>query len=230
MVETDGQRWTPKGRATRARIVEIAADLIFEYGVAGTSIDDVRQVAGVSGSQMTHYFTDKRSLVREVVAWQADAVLGLHQLPALGDLDSFAALDLWVELQIARQKQQYCRGGCRFGSLAGELAEQDDDTRAALAEGFARWEALFRHGLRLMRQRGELRREASPEELALGLLSALQGGLLLTQTRRDVRPLEAALKSMVAHVRSFAVDEAERVNTRRKPAVSRRAAQLVSSL
>ena len=230
MVDTDGQRLTPKGRATRARIVRIAAELIFAHGVAGTSIDDVRRAAGVSGSQMTHYFTDKRSLVRAVVEWQADNVVELHQLPVLGELDSFAALDLWVELNIARQKRMNCAGGCVLGSLAGELVEQDAGTRAELARGFERWEALFRHGLRRMRQRGELRPEANPDELALGLLAALQGGLLLTQTRRDVRPLEAALKNMVAHVRSFAVDEAERVNTRRKPAVSRKAAQLVSVL
>src|SRR5262245_38668079 len=105
MGDTDDRRLTAKGRATRDRVVAIAADLIFAHGVAGTSIDDVRKAAGVSGSQMTHYFTDKRSLVRAVVAWQADAVLDLHQLPALGELDSFEALDLWVELNIARQKR-----------------------------------------------------------------------------------------------------------------------------
>ena len=97
-------RLTPKGRATRDRIVETAADLIFRQGVAGTSIDDVRKATGVSGSQMTHYFRDKRSLVRAVIAWQADSVIALHQQPALGRLDTFEALDLWAELNIARQR------------------------------------------------------------------------------------------------------------------------------
>jgi AcrR family transcriptional regulator len=230
MGDTDGQRLTPKGRATRERIIRTAAGLVFEHGVAGTSIDDVRKAAGVSGSQMTHYFTDKRSLIRAVVAWQADAAVDVHRLPVLGELDTFEALDLWAELHIARQKRRSCTGGCGFGSLAGELAEQDADTRSELAHGFARWEGLFRRGLRLMKQRGVLRPDANPDELALGLLAALQGGLLLTQTKRDIRPLEAALKSMVAHVRSFATDETERSNTRRKPAVSRKATRLAASL
>jgi TetR/AcrR family transcriptional regulator, transcriptional repressor for nem operon len=229
MGETDGQRLTRKGQATRERIIKVAADLIFEHGVAGTSVDDVRRVAGVSGSQMTHYFTDKRSLVRAVVAWQADTVIELHQLPVLGELDSFAALDLWAELYIARQKRLGCRGGCSFGSLAGELAETDDETREDLAQGFLRWEGLFRHGLRLMKRRGDLRPEANPDELAVGLLSALQGGMLLSRTMRDIRPVEAALKTIIAHVRSFAEDDAERVNTRRKPGTARRAARLVEA-
>jgi TetR/AcrR family transcriptional repressor of nem operon len=70
----ESQRLTPKGRATRERIVTTAADLISRQGVTGTSIGDVRKAAGVSGSQMTHCFRDKRGLVRAVIAMQADTV------------------------------------------------------------------------------------------------------------------------------------------------------------
>jgi TetR/AcrR family transcriptional repressor of nem operon len=208
MAVTDIERLTPKGRATRARIIEAAAGLIFTHGVAGTSIDDVRRAAGVSGSQMSHYFPDKHSLIRAVIAWQADTVIGLHQDPALGRLDSFDALRLWARLNIERQREHECQGGCSFGSLAGELAESDDETRADLAAGFGRWEALFREGLRSMRERGELRADADPDRLATALLGALQGGMLLTQTRRDPAPLEATLGAMLGYIESFASDEA----------------------
>jgi TetR/AcrR family transcriptional regulator, transcriptional repressor for nem operon len=202
--EEDPGRLTPKGRATRERIVEAAAGLMFRQGVAATSIDDVRKVAGVSGSQMTHYFRDKRSLVRAVIAWQADAVLEQHRQPALGGLDTFEALDLWAELNIARQRELHCEGGCSLGSLAGELARTDAETRAALAAGFTRWEALFRDGLQAMRDRGDLRPDADPAQLAAGLLASLQGGMLLTQTTRDIRHAEAALKTALDHIRSYA--------------------------
>jgi AcrR family transcriptional regulator len=200
----DSARLTPKGRATRQRIVKAAADLIFQHGVAGTSIDDVRKAAGVSGSQVTHYFQDKRALVRAVIAWQADSVIGLHQQPELGNLDSFEALDRWAELNIARQRELHCEGGCSFGSLAGELGGTDSETRADLAAGFNRWETLFREGLRAMRDRGDLRPDADPGELAAGLLASLQGGMLLTRTTREIRHIEAALKTAVDHIRSYA--------------------------
>jgi TetR/AcrR family transcriptional regulator, transcriptional repressor for nem operon len=200
----DSRRLTPKGRATRERIVKTAADLIFRQGVTGTTIDDVRKALGVSGSQMTHYFRDKRSLVRAVIAWQADTVIELHQQPA-NKLDTFEALDLWAELTIACQQEGNC-AGCNFGSLAGELADTDAETRADLAAGFLRWEALFRDGLQAMRDRGDLRPDSDPAELAAGLLASLQGGMLLTRTTRDIRHLERALKSAVDHVRSYATD------------------------
>jgi TetR/AcrR family transcriptional repressor of nem operon len=199
MADVDILQLTPKGRATRERIVKTAAELMARQGVAGTSIDDVRRAAEVSGSQMTHYFQDKRSLVRAVIAMQADTVIGLHQQPGL---DSFEALEGWAEQNIARQQE--AKGGCNFGSLAGELAETDAETRAELAAGFTRWEALFREGLQAMSDRGELRPDADPALLAAGLLAALQGGMLLTKTTRDIRHLEAALKTAVDHVRSYA--------------------------
>jgi AcrR family transcriptional regulator len=208
----DEVRLTPKGRATRQRIVEAAAHLIFEHGVAGTSIEDVRKAAGVSGSQMTHYFTDKRSLVRAVIAWQADSIMAQHTQPALGELDSFDALHLWASMIVEKQRRANCEGGCDFGSLAGELAECDTDTRAELAAGFERWGGLFRHGLHAMRDRGDLRPDADPDELGLSLLAALQGGLLLTQVNRNVTALVAVLNSTLAQVRSFATDEAVRTS------------------
>jgi TetR/AcrR family transcriptional repressor of nem operon len=210
--EEDPGRLTPKGRATRERIVEAAADLMFRQGVTGTSIDDVRKATGVSGSQMTHYFRDKRSLVRAVIAWQADAVIGLHQQPALGNLDTFGALERWAELNIARQRELHCRG-CSFGSLAGELAVTDAETRAGLADGFTRWEALFRDGLQAMRDRGDLRPDADPAQLAAGLLASLQGGMLLTQATREIRHVEAALTTALDHIRSYAASPAPRPAT-----------------
>jgi TetR/AcrR family transcriptional repressor of nem operon len=206
--EEDPARLTAKGRATRARIVEAAAGLMSRQGVAGTSIDDVRKATGVSGSQMTHYFRDKRSLVRAVIAWQADAVIGLHRHPALGELDTFEALERWAELNVARQRELRCEGGGGLGALAGELAETDAETRADLAAGFARWEALLRDGLQAMRDRGDLRADADPAQLAAGLLASLQGGLLLTQTTREIRYVQAALDTALGSIRSYATEAA----------------------
>ena len=63
-------RLTPKGEGTRRRIVAAAAQLMFDGGVAGTTIEDVRAAAGVSSSQVYHYFKDKKALVEAVSEYQ----------------------------------------------------------------------------------------------------------------------------------------------------------------
>jgi hypothetical protein len=54
-----------------------------------------------------------------------------------------------------------------------------------------------------MRDRGELRADADPDRLALATLAALQGGLLLSQTRRDPAPLATGLDAAIAHIRTY---------------------------
>lgn len=197
------QRLTRKGAATRARIVAAAAGLMFEGGVAGTSTDDVRAAAGVSSSQLYHYFDDKQALVRAVIAYQTEAVLSAQE-PLLSRLDSLDALQAWRDLIVAVQTRGNCEGGCPIGSLAAELAETDSSARADLVAGFARWEGAIRAGLAAMRERGELRADADPAVLALATLAALQGGLLLTQVRRDTAPVATALDAAIAQIASFA--------------------------
>jgi TetR/AcrR family transcriptional repressor of nem operon len=188
------RRLTRKGHETRQRIVSAAADLIFEQGVAHTTIEDVRAAADVSSSQLYHYFDDKPALVRAVIEHQADAIVDGQRTFDLSNLDGLRAWRDWV---IDHQRKLNCGGGCPIGSLGSELAETDPEARAQVAEGFQRWEATIQSGLREMHARGRLTPDTDPDTLALALLAALQGGLLLTQIERDTKPLEAALDTML---------------------------------
>ena len=139
-------RLTRKGEQTRERIVSAAAQLIFERGVAGTSIEDVKVAAGVSSSQLYHYFGDKHGLVRAVIAHQTRAILESQQ-PLLASLDSSEALRAWRDLLVEGRRQIQCQGGCPLGSLAGELFEAHPECREDLVDGFDRWEGAIRDGL-----------------------------------------------------------------------------------
>ena len=189
-----GRGLTRKGQETRQRIVDAAADLIFEQGVAHTTIEDVRAAADVSSSQLYHYFDDKPALVRAVVDHQADTIVGGQQT---FDLSSLGGLRAWRDWVVEHQRELNCRGGCPIGSLGSELAETDPGARDQVSEAFKRWEAAIQSGLRAMHARGRLTPDADPDTLALALLAALQGGLLLTQIERDTKPLEAALDAML---------------------------------
>ncbi len=185
---------TRKGQMTRQRIIDAAAELIFEHGVGHTTIEGVRAAAGVSSSQLYHYFDDKPALVHAVIEHQADTIVDAQRT---FELSSLAGLRAWRDWVIQNQRELHCSGGCPIGSLGSELAETDPDARAQVSEGFERWEAAIRSGLREMHEVGRLTPEADPDALALALLAALQGGLLLTQIERDTKPLEAALDAML---------------------------------
>jgi TetR/AcrR family transcriptional regulator, transcriptional repressor for nem operon len=196
-------RFTRKGRATRARIVDVAAKLMFQRGVAGTSIDEVRNTAGVSGSQISHYFHDKRDLTRQVIAARCTDVQEFHKQPRFGTLDSLDALQAWADANVADIDTVYRQGGCIYGSLAGELTEADPEIHDDLAAGYDQWLELLRAGLTAMRGRGDLRLDADPRHLAVSMVAAHQGGAMLTYATGDAEPLRVAVDAAVDYVRSF---------------------------
>jgi len=195
---------TARGAATRARIVEAAADLVHRQGARATSLDDIMAASATSKSQLYHYFAGKDALMRAVIELQTARVTG-GQAALLGRVDSLAGLRRWRNRVVAMNKAVRGAGGCPLGSLASELADRSENARKMLAHGFAQWESHLVGSLRAMRERGELKRDAKPEDLATAAIAALEGGLLLAQTTRASRPLELALDMAIAHIARFSI-------------------------
>lgn len=185
---------TAKGQRTRARIVTAAASLIHDTGVSAATLSDVRAAAGVSSSQLYHYFADKQDLVRAVVEHQAQSVVDNQR--AL-DLSTLAAFRKWKRDLLADENARKGQGGCPLGSLGADLAETDPTSRENVALGFRRWAAVIEQGLDRMRASGELPSGTDIRQLSVGILAALQGGLLLGQVERSSDPLDAALGTVI---------------------------------
>jgi len=189
---------TARGAATRARIVDAATELVRTHGAANTTIDAVIESSKVSKSQVYHYFADKDDLVLAVVQRQTECVLGTHE-ELLRKLNSLAGIRRWRDAVVELTRKTNCKGGCPLGSLAAELSEAPR-TRAALAEGFARWASYFEAAFARMQTRAGVKPSVDLQELSEAMLASLQGGLLLAQTIRSTRPLELALDMAIDHV------------------------------
>ena len=185
---------TENNEARRIEMLHAAAELIFQQGVARTTIEEVRDSAHVSSSQLYHYFEDKPALVRAVIERQADRAIGTQER---FDLSSLDGLREWRDFVVDHARDTGGRGGCPIGSLGSVLAETEPEARAMLEASFKRWEASIMAGFLRMHALGRLAPEADPRQLALATLAALEGGLLLAQIQRDPEPLAAALDAML---------------------------------
>ena len=203
--EDPPRRLTARGAATKARILATANQLMYERGVAATTLADVRSASRTSKSQLYQHFADKDTLVNEVIAQRGEDVLS-QQRQRLQRVDSFRGLELWRDELVERNALRNGAYGCPLGSLANELADQDENARRAIARYFDDWLSLLTATISTMKERGVLREDADARVLANGLLAALQGGYLLAQTARDVYPMRVALDMAIAQVRTFAAE------------------------
>jgi TetR/AcrR family transcriptional regulator, transcriptional repressor for nem operon len=204
---------TDQGRATRGRIVAVAAALIGEQGVSGTSLDDIRAATNSSKSQLYHYFGDKHGLVQAVIDHQSAVVLGA-QAEALEAVDDWRDLERWVDSMVAMVEQQGARGGCPIGTLAAALADTDERFRTALNDAFDSWRDAIGGALARLRDNGLLARDADIEALTTTTLAAIQGGLLLAKTSRDSAQLRAALDGAIAQLRAHGGPDKRRARRR----------------
>lgn len=96
-------------------------------------------------------------------------------MPQLGALDSFDDRQAWADATVSRHREAAGRGECTLTTLASELFGPDEESRTSLSEGFLRWKDVLQDGLARMCSRGDLHPGANLDDLAYGLLAALQG-------------------------------------------------------
>jgi AcrR family transcriptional regulator len=190
----DDKKLTERGRATRQRIIEATGEQILASGIGGTTLDTVRAATLTSKSQLFHYFPGgKAELVREVAAWEGGQLLAA-QRPHVDDLGSWESWSAWREALV----DYYLglgRWACPIGSLATQAAMTDPELERVIAESMGAWRDLLAAGVRKMQASGDVDREADPERIAMVILTAVQGGLVMSQPLRSAWPLEAALDS-----------------------------------
>jgi TetR/AcrR family transcriptional repressor of nem operon len=189
---------------TRDSIITAAAALVLERGAASVTLDEVCRAASVTRVQLGAYFPDETALFREVLTREPGALAGAPVHQAMRGLGSLADLQEWAWLFVERHQRNDRRGCCLLTGLAGRLAAAGDDARADVGAEFGRWVTMLSESLRRMRDNGELRSQADPDELASGMVCMLQGGILLSQARDDIGPLRSAVNVMLSRARSLA--------------------------
>ena len=180
--------------------MERAAELFAERGIAGTSVDEVLAAAKAGKGQFYHYFRSRDELAAAAVGHRcAQVVAGLTQ--ALGGVSSLAGLERTLAAFIAGFEKMGMPG-CPIGTLATEVACRNEEARLQAAAGFDAWERLLADALERMRQRGELRADTEPSALAAGLLASIEGGMVLSQARKDIASLRIAVEAGLGQVRT----------------------------
>lgn len=193
---------TAKGRATRDRIVEGAAEVLREQGVGAATLEDVMARTRSSKSQLFHYFPDgKDQLLLAVAEFEAGRVLA-DQQPYLGRLDSWEAWQAWRDVVVERYEAQ--GEHCPLGSLFQQVGRTTPGARAIVVELLRSWQASLAAGIRAMQAGGLLPAGLDVEGHAAALLAGIQGGVAILLATGGSAHLRAALDQGIAALRGAA--------------------------
>ena len=179
---------------TRDRIVRGAAQLIRTQGVWGTGMRDVVAFADAPRGSLQHYFPGgKDQLVCEALLWSGDASGRLVRYLCRA-MDAPTPVQLLAELVGWWRNDLLSNGfeaGCPLVAAAGEVTAGSDAMRAVISEALDHWQGPIAEVLEQMGVPG-----ARATNLAVLMLSTLEGAIVLARIRHDVAPLDVVVDEL----------------------------------
>jgi TetR/AcrR family transcriptional regulator, transcriptional repressor for nem operon len=163
----------------RAQLVQAAAKLAHEQGLATTTLADIAEEAKVPVGNLYYYFKTKDEIAEAVVAERLSEFRAFQRgLPeAQSPKERLLA---FIETAVD-SRTMLAHSGCPVGSLCSELQKRGGTlarkARSLLGEPLDWIEAQFR----------SLGKRTDARSLAVHLVSALQGASLLTHVFRDTK-------------------------------------------
>ena len=179
----------------RQRLLDTAFQAFTTRGYAGTSMQDLRELAGATGGALAHHFGTKKELglavLHERVAvaveetWMAplraapDASRGVQQV--FGDI-------------IAGLEGQGQVNGCPLNNLAVELSGEEE-FRVPMAALFDAWREAIAGKIRDDRKAG-FGGTASPQSLAMLVVATYSGAMAMARAAQSAQPLRVCAKQL----------------------------------
>ena len=187
---------TPKGPATRQRLVESARYLFWERGFAGTSMADLLAHAKVNSGSFYHFFDSKEALLREVLEGYLVALRPMIVDPAYAatpkPIERIFAILAGYRERILMTESQY---GCPLGRLALEIDPENRPAHKLIAENFRGWIGAVRECL----EAAALPANTDLDALATYVLAVMEGGVMLSRSYGSVDPFDRTVKALREH-------------------------------
>jgi len=172
---------------TRQRMLDTAADLFQTQGYHATGLTQLTTAGGApKGSLYFHFPGGKEQLATEAVRLSSERTGALLEAILDDAPDPATGIDRAVDALAGFLTGSDFQRGCPLATVALAAAAASEPIREACADGYASWHGVLGGYLAAQGLSAE-----RADELATIVLAAIEGGLLLARTRRDLAPLRA---------------------------------------
>lgn len=190
---------------TRDRIIEAARDLFLLQGYNATGMAQILQRAGVHGGSLYYFFPTKEDLLLAVLEWYRENIYeGLLQ-PVWERISDpieriFGLLDGYRQLLLMLNFDM----GCPIGNLSLEVANSHPSVRPLLVANFDNWVASVEECLD--RAADRLPADLDRHQLAVFVLTTMEGAMMLSRTYRTIEPFDQAIGQLRDHFERLVTD------------------------
>ncbi len=189
--------------ATRAALLEVAAEEFAARGYEGASLSEIIGKAEVSKGGLYHHFASKQALAYAVFD-EVFLDIFLHKWDQqLASADPVQALYDKITQFASEVTTEMMSVGCPMVKMAMELGQIDPGIRERAHRAFSSMREQFLSSLSNAQKRGKLREGADPFASSAFIVASFQGLSLQAQQSGDVDSFRAGAGCLAEYILSL---------------------------
>lgn len=182
-----------KGEQTRQEIIRKAAPLFNQRGYEGATLSDLMEATGLEKGGIYRHFNSKQQLATEAFdfAWKSaldTRFEGIEAIPNTVDRLKQAVRNF------RERREGLVPGGCPLLNTAIDADDGNPQLREKARRALHSWLERLRGIIEEGKQRGEVRREIDPLQLATFIVGTLEGSLMVSRLQRKDEPCAQACR------------------------------------
>jgi len=183
--------------AAKGELVKAAKKLMWERGYEAVSPRDLLEESGAGQGSLYHHFKGKMDLASVALGEVSDEMCELARQTVGTD---GSALDRVIRyLDVARDGLK----GCRMGRFACEASIAEGSLRKPVERYFRELQQILAGAFREAQADGEIAKRLDADELALMLITVVQGGFVVSRAYRDRNAINRATETAKSLLKSL---------------------------
>ncbi|MFE1879186.1 TetR/AcrR family transcriptional regulator [Streptomyces diastatochromogenes] len=176
----------------KERLLRQGMKHFYAYGYHGTTVDSVLAASGVPKGSFYHHFGSKEAFGKAVLNLYMQYQLNLlHKWIEQSDLPTPEKLTGYFDEMAGEFIKSGYQRACLAGKFSTEVSATSETFRVQLDSDLRDWRAFLVTALARGQERGDIRKDRSPEELADALLALMQGAFVIALSSRNEESLRA---------------------------------------
>lgn len=196
---------TSKAERTRNFIIEKTAEIFNRKGYAGTSMSDITEATGLTKGSIYGNFENKEEVALAVFEYNRSLVFNTVQAQLDKAGTYFDKLMVYGHVYKDVITSVGNRGGCPILNTAVEADDTNIPLQLSAAKALLSWKKSLVILIRKGTEAGEFRPGINAEEMAVSMISLIEGGVMFSKVTNDYSNMDhvlAMVRELVKGIRA----------------------------
>ncbi|MBN8879149.1 MAG: TetR/AcrR family transcriptional regulator [Sphingobacteriales bacterium] len=182
-----------KAERTKQFIIEKTAPIFNEKGYAGTSLNDLTKATGLTKGSIYGNFENKDDVALAVFDYNYNRVVEYIKAKSQATENSIERLLVYPDVYRNYLKTPFLQPGCPILNTATEADDTHPLLKEKAANALAFWKKAVENQIKRGIARGEIKADANPTEIAVILISLIEGAFMQAKVTGRTVELKIAM-------------------------------------